>query len=575
MQLRPKQLIAKQDIYHAWDSGARNVLLVYGCGGGKTVINSNIIKEHDGPSCAIAHRQELVSQMSITLARNEIRHRIVGPKSVVKFVVNHHMIELGRSYYDPNAHCGVAGVDTLVRRGNELSRWLKSCTLRIQDEGHHTLRSNKWGKATTMLPNAKGLDVTATPERADGKGLGRHADGIIDRMVEGPQARELINTGYLTDYRVFNPGVNFNRKNIPIGNSGDFTQAGATQAVKESIIIGDIPEHYLRIAPGKLNIVFVPSIDIAISTAKEFNARGVPAAALHSGTPLLERINIQRKFQNREILVLVNVDLFGEGYDLPALEVVQMARPTKSYPWFHQAFMRALRLMISDILSNVWDTYTDAQRLKFISESIKPHAIIIDHVNNIDTMKGGFGLPDRPRIWTLDRREKRSKNQKDDVIPTRTCIECGFVYERIYKKCPTCGDIPIYEPGSRSSPEFVDGDLTELDASTLARMRGEVDRVNMSPEDYRQELKDKYVPYIGVLAGVKRHTQTQEIQQALRMSMTWWAGYQRSFNRPNDEIDRRFYFEFGIDKLSAQALKTKDAYDLANRINIKLGEMVK
>lgn len=563
MQLRPPQLIAEQKIYDAWDDGAQNVLLNYGCGGGKTQIASSIIKNHDAPTCAIAHRQELVSQMSIALARNEVRHRIIAPKKIINIINNYHMMELGKSYYDSNAIVGVAGVNTVVRRETEYERWFKSITLWVHDEAHHLLRENTYGKAVGMFPNAKGLGLTATSGRADGKGLGRHADGLIDKLIQGSSERELINSGYLTDYRIFNES-NLDRSTIPISKTtGDFTQQGASNAVKNSPIIGDIVKQYLKIAPGKLGITFVPSVEIAIQTAINFNAAGVPAVALHAKTPLLERIATQHKLKNREILQLVNVDLFGEGYDLPAIEVIQMARPTDSYPLYHQQFMRSLRIMISKSQSMIWGSYTDSQRLQFIAESVKPRAIIIDHVHNIDTEKGGHGLPDAPRKWSLDRRERRAKNTSKDVIPTRTCIQCTAVYERFYKQCPECGCIFI--PASRSAPEFVDGDLTELDSATLARMRGEVTHANMSIEDYKQELINKHAPHIG--HHIKHHRGRQETQKALRSSIAWWAGYQRAKGRPDDESYRRFYIMFGIDVLSAQTLKTKDAHNLAERIN--------
>lgn len=571
MQLRPFQINAVSDIRSAWGQGSQNVLGVYPCASGKTVIASDIIKKHSGPTCAIAHRRELVTQMALTLARYKIKHRIIGPKSLVKSIVNHQMLELGDSYYDSNAQVGVSSVSTMVRRSAEFKRWFKSVTLWVTDESHHLLRDNVWGEAIKSLPNAKGLGLTATPLRADGRGLGRHADGLIDVMVEGPTSRELINAGYLTDYRIFNPSPDFDRTNIPTGKDGDFTLVGAAKAVRNSPIIGDIVKHYLDIAPGKLGVTFVPSVDIAIDTAAKFNANGVPAVALHAKTPLIERIVAQQKFKNREILQLVNVDLFGEGYDLPAIEVIQQARPTKSYALYHQQFMRALRLMIPEYLSDTWGNYTNAQRLQFISKSVKPFAIIIDHVNNIDTTYGGHGLPDAPRIWSLDRRDKRSKKQNDDVIPTRTCIECTGVYERFYKKCIFCGYMPI--PSSRSSPEFVDGDLTELDATTLAMMRGEIDRVNMTPEDYKAEQNSKYVAGWKSDIHIKHHIKRQEIHKALGSSIAWWAGYQRSYGRSDDESYRRFYITFGIDVLSAQALKTREALALAEKINNKLGEL--
>ena len=74
----------KQQIYSAWHQGARNVMAVLPTGGGKTVVFSNILAEYQGASVAIAHRQEIVTQISLALARNEVRHRIVGPSDVAR-----------------------------------------------------------------------------------------------------------------------------------------------------------------------------------------------------------------------------------------------------------------------------------------------------------------------------------------------------------------------------------------------------------------------------------------------------------------------------------------------------------
>jgi len=543
MQLRPYQAENKQNIYDAWGNGARNVLSVLPTGGGKTVIVSDIFREHVGASCAIAHRQELVTQISLALARDEVRHRIIGPKSVVRLAVNIHMEEVGTSYYDPTAPCAVAGVDTLVRRYNELHNWLNSVTFWMQDEGHHVLKDNKWGKAAAMFPNAKGLGVTATAGRADGKGLGRHSDGLFDTMVTGPSMRELINMGYLTDYRVFAPPSDIDLTNVNISKTtGDYNKHGLKIAVGKSHVIGDVVSHYKRIASGKLGITFVPGVDIAVETAAQFNAAGVPAAVVSAKTSDADRVAILRKFKRRELLQLVNVDLFGEGFDLPAIEVVSMARPTQSFALYAQQFGRALRLLDG-----------------------KLGAIIIDHVGNVER----HGLPDAPRVWSLDRRERRTKSKPDDVIPVRACPECTAVFERIYNVCPYCGHKPV--PAARSGPEFVDGDLTELDADTLAAMRGEIARVDMHPEAYREQLIKNHVPKIGQLAHVKWHVKQQQAQEALRASIAWWAGYQRAQGYPDTESYRRFYFAFGIDVMSAQALNTKDALILADKVNHHLG----
>jgi len=545
VQLRSYQQEAKTNIYSQWNAGVRNVLYVLPTGGGKTVTMSDIVHEHIGAACAIAHRQELVTQISLALARDGIKHRIIGPKSVVKLAVSIHMNELGKSYYDPSAPTAVAGVDTLVRREAELKQWLLSVTLWLMDESHHPLVDNKWGKAIEMFPNAKGLGVTATPIRADGKGLGRHADGNFDVMVEGPNMRDLINMGFLTEYRIFAPPSDLDLTDVKISTAtGDYNKDGVRKAVRKSHIMGDVVKHYLQIAPGKLGITFATDVETATDISAQFNAAGVPAEVVSAKTPDSERIAALRRFKNRELLQLVNVDLFGEGFDLPAIEVVSMARPTQSYSLFAQQFGRALRILPG-----------------------KTEALIIDHVGNVIR----HGLPDARRVWSLDRREKRSRQTPSDAIPVRACTQCTGVYERIHASCPFCGYKEI--PAVRSGPEVVDGDLCELDAATLEAMRGSVAEIDKDPEQYRAELMAKRVPQIGQLANVKRHVERQETQGELRDAIALWAGHQRAAGRPDRESYRRFFFRYGIDVLSAQALGTKEAAELKGRINTHLEEL--
>lgn len=541
--LRPYQTELKYAIRNAWVAGAINVLAVLPCGGGKTVIFSDIIRDHNGASCAIAHRQELVVQISLALARDHVRHKIIGPRSVVKLCVETHMEVIGVSYYDPNAICAVAGVDTLVRRKDQLSNWLLTVTLWVQDEAHHILKHNKWGTAVEMFPNAKGLGVTATPLRADGNGLGKHADGVFDVLVEGPGMRNLINAGHLSDYRIFAPVSDIDLTQVNVTAGGEYNPKKLKQAVRKSRIVGDVVEQYLKIAPGKLAVTFAPDVETAHDMATQFRYAGVPAKAVSAKTSDVDRSTAFRQFQNGELKQLVNVDLFGEGVDVPSIEVGTMARPTYSYGVYIQQFGRILRPLLE-----------------------KKCGILIDQVDNVIR----HGLPDVKKQWTLDRRDKKSQ-VKNESIPVRACPACTAVYERTYRSCPFCGFVPI--PTSRSRPEFVDGDLNELSPETLARMRGEITIVDMDKEDYRALLVQKYVPEIGQLAQVKRHVARQEAQFMLRKHIALWAGHQRANGRPDCESYRLFYHTFGVDVLTAQTFKTTEAVFLAMKVEEKITEL--
>jgi DNA repair protein RadD len=367
--------------------------------------------------------------------------------------------------------------------------------------------------------------------------------------------------GYLTDYRIFAPPAeNFDRSTIGVSEStGELNREQAVKAVRGSTIHGDIVKHYLRIASGKLGVTFAVDVEEANRTAQEFKLAGVPAEVVSAKTPDDLRASILRRFKRREVLQLVNVDLFGEGFDLPAIEVVSFGRPTESFALYSQQFGRVLRLFLSDRIAVNWHKFTDEERHYWINASEKPRGIIIDHVNNVVR----HGLPDTEREWTLDRREKRSA-KKNDAIPLRVCVSCLQPYEATHKRCPYCDYYA--EPAGRSGPEFVDGDLTELDPATLKLMRGEIARID----------GDFYAPKgldIGAQMGArKRHAERQVGQKALRGAIAWWAGLEAARGHSESESYRRFYFRFGIDVANAQTLGVREADELAYKVNVELGK---
>ena len=102
-------------------------------------------------------------------------------------------------------------------------------------------------------------------------------------------------------------------------------------------------------------------------------------------------------------------------------------------------------------------------------------------------------------------------------------------------------------------------------------MRGDIAAVDVDKEIYRTALATKHVPHIGQLAHIKRHVQRQEAQSKLRDSIALWAGHQRAAGHPDWKSYRRFYFLFGVDVLTAQALGTADAEILTANVSQRIG----
>lgn len=507
-----------------------NVILVAPTGFGKTVVMGKLALESTVPSVAIAHRHELVGQISTAIARFGVPHNIIASQSSVNFCIQKHVRDFGRSFYSPRAPFTVASVDTLAARADSLAQWANQIGFWMIDECHHVLGNNKWGKAIAMFPRARGVGFTATPVRADRKSLARAQGGVFDSMVVGPPMRDLINRGSLCDYRIFAPPQSIDRSAIAIGASGDFSGASMRKEAHESKIVGDIVAHYCKIAPGKRGITFVVDVEQAVEVAAAYREAGIPAECVSAKTPEFVRDAVFQKFVNGTILQLVNVDLFGEGVDVPAVEVVSMGRPTESYGLYVQQFGRAIRSLPG-----------------------KTHGTIIDHVGNVRR----HGLPDAPRVWSLVQEERGRKQERDpDTMPITACVKCFSAYEAVRKDCPFCGHVA--EPEGRSRPEFVDGDLFEIDPETLAQMRGEVAQIDQP---------NPITVVDGRTAGMAKNWDARQLAQAdLRATIALWAGIQRDLGRPDSEIYRRFFHGYGIDILSAQTLGAADARELKERI---------
>lgn len=552
----------KNGIYTAYREGARHVMPVLPTGSGKTVVMGSIAHEYDGYGVSMAHRGHLVGQLSLALAREGLHHDIIAPDAVIRTIVKAQMDdpEIGRQYYNPRAPWKVASVQTIVKRQLPDS-WTKQVGMIHGDEGHHYLADNMWGRAVNIFPNAFGLFPTATPCRGDGIGLGVGHGGIVDRMVIGPDMRWMIDQGHLTDYHVYMPlAEDLDMEGVEVTASGEFNMEKTKKRVKGSAkIVGDVVGRYLEFAAGMKGITFAVDIEHANAICAEYNRRGVPAVVIQDTTLEAERRTIFNRFKNGDLMQIVNVDLLGEGVDVPAVQVVSMARPTASFSLYAQQFGRALRLLVSRILRAAWHTYTPMQRKQHIAESNKPRAIIIDHVGNLITHRGAPDMRREP--WTLEARSK--KRGADDGIPLRACAECCEPFERVFPACPWCGWEPPL-PTDRSKPQFVDGDMHLYTPELLRELFGQARKFDPQSEAAIPYGTQQDSPLAYKLRHL--HKVNQEAQARLRAVMDLYTPP----NMDERVAARRFFHTFRVDTLSAKGLTCADADELRQRILNKL-----
>jgi len=547
--------------FQAYQEGATVVMPVMPTGGGKTVLFCDTMMRFDCPSVVIAHRQELVSQAALALNRERVPHSIIAPKKIVQQIIALEHDIHGYSTYASNAPARVAGVDTL-RNHDANDKWLSRVGFGVIDEGHHVLRDNKWGREVGKFPNARWYLPTAHAVRADNKGLGREGgDGFVDRLILGPYGRQLIDRGFLTDYRLVCVGSDIALADVPIGPSGEYNMPklrAATHA--DNKIVGDVVKTYLEYAAGKLGVTFAVDKEEAVKLRNAYVAAGVPAEVITDETPINVRSQLMRKFKARQILQLVSVDCLGEGVDVPAIEVVSLVRRTASWQLMCQQVGRALRVMVDDQYALNWPYYSDLERLAIIANSNKPKAIIIDHVGNIVWHAKLRGLFDSRQEYGLLTGECR--RGKSDAIPLRVCLECKQPYEAYLIRCKHCGNEPM--PAGRSTPELVQGDLIELDPEVLRALRGGSEKI------MRPYVTPYGMPTHIVKTQLRHHHDRFRGQTSLRHVLMLWGGWQKHLGLNERESQKLFYIRFGIDVLSAQALALTDATALEARIVAEL-----
>lgn len=530
-------------IQQSWAAGADDVMPVLPTGSGKTRIMAEF-GHLPGLKIFQAHRRELVAQIALAIAKERLPFRFMTKsKPLVDFVTKQQMEKLGYTTYSPSAPNVVVSAQTL--HGWNTEAWFSDVKYFFSDEGHHGLRESTWGRNRARFAHAKALWPTATPIRADGAGLGRDYDGFIDDLLIGPSMRTLIDERHLSDYDIVMDETDIDLSRVAISaTTGDYVEGQLVKALKESRICGDTVESYQRYAAGRLTVVFTADVDLAEAQAKDFRDAGIPAEAISSRNSDKERSDILRRFERRQTLVLVNNDLFGEGFDCPEIECVIFDRHTESYGLFVQQWGRALR-------------YVAGKR-----------ALIIDKVGNTRKfLARGYPLPDNHHTWTLERRDRKSGGGVAPADGNTMCTnvpDCGFPYPAGLAACPYCGCAPIKQ--ERSGPERVDGDLRLLSPAELEELRRALVAVSQDPAAVRDKMLAAGAPQMAALGAAKQIRARQEARERLERSINVWAGIHRDLGVSESDAYRIFYTAYGVDTLSALTGTASDMRQLADKL---------
>ena len=386
--LRDYQKENKTKIYKAWQS-VNSVMLQMPTGTGKTRLFCSILKDIHNYSATIhkahntlvlAHRSELIDQISDTLTSYGLANGIIqsGDRERKRYNIQ------------------VASVPTLIKR---LDKWSaqKRFDFIIVDEAHHIL-AESYRKIIRSFPDAKLLGVTATPVRLSGEGF----SDVFDELIISPSVKEFINQGYLSDYKFYSvrPQSEIQQRinSIKHFNNGDYAEKDLEEICDNNHIRAQIVETYQKYANGKKGIVYAINQRHCTNLCKAFKDAGIRAEKIDSNTPIEEREDILERFKHNKIDILINVNIFTEGFDCPDIEFIQLARPTMSLALYLQQIGRGLRIT------------TD-----------KEECIFLDNVG----LYNRFGFPSSPRKWEelFKGKEKNKTDKKIEAEEDKTETE--------------------------------------------------------------------------------------------------------------------------------------------------------
>lgn len=404
---------------------ADNPLLVAPTGAGKTTCGVYIAQalRHLGVVW-VAHRVELIDQAVERFAAHGITTGI---------------IKADRTPSEADIH--VASVQTLARRATRNEKVF------IIDEAHRAAADSY---RRCIPADAIVIGLTATPFRHDGKGLG----DLFGRIFTAATTAELVEDGTLHDPEVWvvrPPDMSAVRQ-----RAGEYATAETTTATNTPERRADIVDQWKQRADGMRTLAFACSIDHSREIVAAFTAAGVPAEHVDGDTPDEDRQAAIARLAAGDTLVLCNVALFTEGFDLPAIECIIDAAPTASLGRHLQKIGRVMR-----------------------TSPGKSRAVVHDHAGNHLRL----GRVTQPLAYTLD---SGVQTHLSEPLGLSHCGECFRLYAG--DTCPSCG---AERPASERETLGIDGRAGMVEMSEQDVREAYFDR--LCEEQVQYDRKDGWV----------------------------------------------------------------------------------
>ncbi len=456
LRLRPYQLAAQKAIVEERKRGFRVQLVSLATGLGKSVVIATLpelleLRPSD-VTLVVAHRDELIQQLVEKM-------KAQNPEAVVG-------IEKADDYASEDCTIVVATVQTLT--GPRLNRFAakfgRRTALFVIDEAHHAAAPTYRAildKILTKRPDATVIGFTATPQRGDGARL----VDIFPDIVYSMDARAAIDAGYLVPVRSYAIATETNLDDVS-SRGGDFVLGQLADAVDTEERNKRVVDAYLQLTPGMKTLVFTASVEHARNVAQLFKDAGVKAAFASGDTPTAEREAIVAGFRGSKVDVLVNCGLYLEGFDVPSIQVIVNARPTKSTTLYTQVTGRGLR-PLDEYAYMLSELPSPQARREMIAMSAKPYAIIIDIVDQARRHQ----LVTLPVLWGIPAQIDAQGRPISDVARQ---------YEELFERSPR-------EAARVRTAEQIETAIIELNDAAKPKSNQAAAWQQVGPEHWRLE----------------------------------------------------------------------------------------
>ena len=391
-ELRPYQQHIISELYKLLRQGTKRILAYAPTGSGKTAIACRVMLHAASRGrriLFIIHRDPLVEQTRASLIRDGIAPELIG------------ILKAGYKE-DRSRPIQIASVQTLARR-----KFPEGIELIVADECHTVCWFDTYAKIKAAYPEAWQIGLTASPWRLKSKTeyFGQHFDAI----VLGPSPKQLIKAGNLVSARCFSYGGIDDFSKIKVDKSGDYDEKQMQSFFMQPENLQKLLAQVQKLCDERTGVIFCSGVEHSRAITELLNTNGIVTEHLEADTPHKERHLMYARLAAGETRFLSSVGTLTEGFDVPSVSVVVLARATQSLALYIQMAGRGLRIS---------------------PNTGKKDCLLLDFGANI--ARHGFITKEHKITLEPDPLSTSS-------MPMKECPECSAVLSVLEMVCPECG----------------------------------------------------------------------------------------------------------------------------------------